>query len=380
MLETLDRWITDRGWVGSDPYEALNATRLVTPLVSRPLGRRVVTQLVKRAPLDVRPLLGIRPQPNAAALANVVSAYARGGFLADTEARRKLGITLDLLEHQRSPGWDEPCWGYPFDVQTRVFFYPRGSPNSIATSFAGQALLDAYDRTRDDALLTAATQVGEFFLAHVPQTEDPPGAFFGYLPADRTPIHNANMLVCALLARLAAATGREDFHAAADRGVLYTVERQRPNGSWPYGELPHLGWVDGHHTGYVLQALMLSERLSLPAARPEALLAGMRQYRRDLFLEDGTPKFTTASVFPTDIECAAQGIQTFALAATLDRKHLEFARAVFDLACARLRRADGAFIFQRGRFWANHIAHLRWGAASMLAAVTHLLHAETSAA
>ena len=90
----------------------------------------------------------------------------------------------------------------------------------------------------------------------MPQTESEPGAYFGYLPGDDTPIHNANMLVAALLARLGRLTGREDFADAARAAVHYTVNRQRADGAWPYGEQPHLTWVDGFHTGYVLDCLL----------------------------------------------------------------------------------------------------------------------------
>ena len=38
--------------------------------------------------------------------------------------------------------------------------------------------------------------------------------------------------------------------------MAWTVARQRPDGSWPYGEERHLNWVDGFHTGYVLDCLL----------------------------------------------------------------------------------------------------------------------------
>jgi hypothetical protein len=41
----------------------------------------------------------------------------------------------------------------------------------------------------------------------------------------------------------------------------------------------------------------------------------------------------------------------------------------------RLRRRDGAFIFQRRRLWQNRTAHIRWSAAPMLLALTHLFEA-----
>src|SRR5204862_543544 len=158
------------------------------------------------------------------------------------------------------PGWDghaaERVVDVIANVLPRVFFYPRGAPNSIATSFAGLALVDAFERTRDEALLDRAAGAARFFLAHVPQTPSGRGAFFGYLVGDRTPIHNANLLVCALLARVHAHAGDERLRRAAEAGVAYSVGLQRDDGSWPYAERPGLQWVDGYHTGYVLDSLI----------------------------------------------------------------------------------------------------------------------------
>ena len=75
--------------------------------------------------------------------------------------------------------------------------------------------------------LEAAVGAAEFFARHVPQTATPTGAYFGYLPGDRTPIHNASMLVCALFARLARLLGRDDLGLRASAGVEYTVSHQR---------------------------------------------------------------------------------------------------------------------------------------------------------
>lgn len=368
----LEQWGAARGWQGTDPYDGLNATRLVTPLRRGVLGRRVITQAVKRSPLDLRPLLGIPPGHSAAALAHVVAAYARGGFLAPEEQEARLSAAVAQLDAERSSAFEEAAWGYHFPVQTRVLFYPRGAPNTIATAFAGLALLDAHEQSGDERLLRTAVQAGEFFLRHVPQTEAAPGAYFGYLLGDRTPIHNANMLVCALLARLAARTGGQRFTDAAQAGVVYTVTRQRPDGSWPYGEEPHLAWVDNFHTGYVLEALMTCEQAGLGGELGGAIDRGLAFARRELFLAEGTPKYTPSSTFPVDAQCVAQAIQTFALAAHRDPANRALAWRVFAVAHG-MRRRDGAFVFQRRRWWTNATPHVRWVAAPMLLALTHLL-------
>ena len=374
-LRAVERWGDSREWIGSDPYDGLNATRCDRLLRRSTFGGRVLTQIVRRSPVDLRPLLGIPPGRSAAAVAQVVSAYALGGIAEEEVELERLQGALDLLERLRCTGFDEPCWGYHFDVQTRVFFYPAGAPNTIATAFAGFALLDGFERTRDESLLDRAAGVGRFFLRHVPQTPGTNGAFFGYLVGDRTPIHNANLLVCALLARLHSHTQDAAFYRAADAGVAFTVHHQRPGGSWPYAERPGLDWVDGYHTGYVLDSLITCLEAGIDAAIPAAVDEGLDYYRRALFLADGTPKYSSASLYPIDIQCVAQGIQTFALASARRPDTLAHARLVLDFALGRMQRSDGAFVYQRNRWWSVRTPHVRWAAAPMLLALTILLRA-----
>lgn len=373
-LTRLEAWGSARDWLGTDPYDGLNATRFITPLSRSRRGRQLVTQAVKRSPLDLRPVLGVQLAHSAAALAQIVSAYARYRFLPTEEAPSKLADAVFELEALRCAGFEEPCWGYHFDVQTRVFFYPKGAPNTIATAFAGLALLDAFETTADRRLLELATGAGDFFLRHIPPTGAEHGAFFGYLVGDRTPIHNANMLVCALLARLAQRLGRADFREAASAGVAFTVASQRPDGSWPYGEGAHLDWVDGFHTGYVLESLGICGDAGV--GDEAALQRGLDYYRQKLFIQDGTPRYHSSSVYPIDTQSAAQGIQTFARASDRRPELAETAWTIFDYAIRKLRRSDGAFIFQRRRLWRNRTPHIRWVAAPMLLAMTHLF--ETS--
>ncbi len=382
LARRLDAWGSERGWRGTDPYEGLNARRrALKPLKRSPLGRRLLIQTVKRSPLDLRRPLGIPRSASAAAVAWAISAYARNGFLAEEEGRRRLRECLALLRSLRVPSYGEPCWGYHFDVETRVFFYPSTTPNTIATAFAGLALLDAHAALGDPDLLAEAIEVGEFFLRHVPQTGDAPGAFFGYLPGDRSPIHNSNMLVASLLARIAhEGGGVERFAGAAEAAVAYTTARQRANGSWAYGERSGLGWVDNFHSGYVLDALRACADAGIAAEEADsAWRRGIAYYRQRLFLADGTPKYYPEKTYPIDAQCVAQGIQTLAIAARDEPDAAAQAWTVLDFALRRMARRDGLPIFQRRRFWANRAVHVRWVAAPMLLALSHLLQAGGSA-
>ena len=374
VARALEQWGWARSWAGPDPYDGLNATRVPSAVRKSPLGRRIVIQTVKRSPLDVRPLLGVPPGLSAASLGLLLSAYARNGFLEPDEARAKLNRCVELLSELRCSQYPEPSWSYHFDVQTRVFFYSKTTPNTIATAFVGLGLLDAYELAGHREALELATGAGEFFLRRIPQTPDGAGAYFGYLPGDTAAIHNANMLVCALLARLARSLGREDLRRAARSAVAYTLSRQRPDGSWPYGERRDLRWVDSFHTGYVLDCLLTCTEcgISSPGSE-EAWRRGLHFYATHLIEPDGTPRYTPQSRYPVDGQCAAQAIETLSRAAAREPVLAERRYQVFDYTRARLARGDGAFLFQRRRFWVNRACHPRWVQAPMLRALALLI-------
>lgn len=373
----LERWGAERGWLGPDPYEAMNSPLLRG--LSRPRARRVAIQVVKRSPLDLRRPLRIPANHNSATIAALLSAYCRLDVLPEAYRRQWIRWGVEQLEELRRPEYDQPCWSYHFDVETRFFRYAATTPNTIATTFAGYALLDAFELHGDRRALELALGAGEFLLEHTPRTEGRGGAFFGYFPGDRTPIHNASLLACGLLAELHRYDDREDFADAARAGTGYAIAHQRSDGSWPYAELPAGDWVDGHHTGYVLDALgriaaALDDR---GAARARA--RGLRFYTEQLIDPDGAPRFFDRSRYPLDGQALAQAIKTFTLAAESEPGYLQKAWDVWSWGSAHMRRPDGAFLFQRRRLWTNSTPHVRWVEAPMLEALARLLATEAAA-
>jgi hypothetical protein len=388
----LEAWGSARDWYGPDPYEGMNSP-LLASLGRTPLSRRVLIQLVRRSPMDLRKPLRIAPVHNPATIAHLLSAYTRLGVLGPAARDARVRWAADLLDSLRRPEFDEPCWSYHFDVETRFFFYSAKTPNTIATGFAGLALLEAYDATGDERLLELAFGAGRFFLEHIPQVPaadaglEAEGAFFGYFPGDRSPIHNASLLAASLLAELSVRGGPARFSEqaaeAAARAAEFAVSLQRPDGSWPYAETPAGDWVDNFHTGYNLDALgRIAAALAGPSNSAEARKAaagaaaarerGLPLYARDLFEPNGAPRFLDDSLYPIDGQCVAQALTTFSLASELDPEWLVPAWRTFRWGAERMRRHDGAFYFQRRRLWVNPAPHVRWVQAPMLDALARL--------
>ncbi len=241
-------------FAGWDPYDGLNAPIFrVTPFYRIGPARQAWIQLVKRSPLNLRPLFGQKREVVAKGLALfAVGAWRlaeRGGPEADLWRARGTAL-LDRLIAMRSPGFEEIVWGYPFPWQSRAFFQQRDEPNLICSVFGSAAFeerADGGDRTDVPAEVAR-------FIARRLLRKDGDVTWITYTPATNTRIHNVNLLGAAHLAVEARRTGSAELRGprpagdgvlgeshprrrrlAVRRSVQSGVGRQLPHGLQPRG-------------------------------------------------------------------------------------------------------------------------------------------------
>jgi len=94
-----------------------------------------------------------------------------------------------------------------------------------------------------------------FVQEGLPRIEGPSGVCFGYLPGESAVIHNANMLAALVLCEAAELAGSSGALDDAFSAARFTASRQAADGSWPYSQVRGGRWVDGFHTGFVLEGL-----------------------------------------------------------------------------------------------------------------------------
>lgn len=372
IIDALERWLRERDYAGIDPFDALNGRHLPASLLGHARARQAVIQAGKRSPIDLRPVLGVTPRRMAKALGVVASGYA---FSEDAgwqgPARERATGLLDWLQTPAAHGADPRAWGYEFDVQTRWAFYPAGTPNIIVTTFVANAFLDWYERAGDPAHLAVASGAADYLCEEL-LVEDRDHCYFAYVPGVRTLIHNANLLGCGFVARVARVTADAGLTAIARAATTISVQAQDSRGFWPYGDGPHLQWVDGFHTAYVLDGLYDVWRTTGDDEVLASLKDGVSAYIEGLFAQGGVPKYTNVSLYPVDIHSAASAIRILVRAAELDERSEGLAREVARWTLANLYDPQGHFYYQKTRWYTNRIPYVRWSQSHMLAGLATL--------
>src|SRR5690606_35295186 len=123
-----------------------------------------------------------------------------------------------------------------FDWQSRAFFQPKDTPTIVGSTFNASALLDAYDITKREDMLTTARSACDFILKDLNRTYDEKGNFsFSYSPLDKSVVYNASLLGSRILARVYSYTGEKILIEEAQKSVAYCCGFQRDDGSWGYG-------------------------------------------------------------------------------------------------------------------------------------------------
>jgi rhamnogalacturonyl hydrolase YesR len=334
---------------------------------------RLLQQLVLRAPVNIRPFLGVRPHESAIGRGYMAWAYVmmecRGASSAvRAEARR----CFDWLMAHRAEGHSEFCWGDPYDYATRGGRRPYGEPLLIWSSLIGQAFLDGHAAHGDGRYLEVAKSVGSWVLG-LPSERTDTGTCLSYVAYRQSSIHNSNAMGAAFLARLGSLTADGATLAAAQSAMTYTCCRQRPDGSWFYAEEPKYHWIDNFHTGYNLSALHAYRAATGVTAFDRTLERGTEYYKTAFFEADGRPKYLHDRTYPIDIQCAAQAIDTLATLSDRDPDCLPLAVKVANWTVANMQAEDGHFVYRDLGWTRVTTPMLHWGQGTMAKALATLL-------
>jgi hypothetical protein len=370
-------WVQDRRYLGYEPADG-NSSILFPLTFGRVFPMRMLQQVVLRSPFNIRPVLGVRPHESA-----IGRGYMAWGYLIMLRGTRSPALRkeaegcLSWLMVNRARGFDEFCWGDPYNYATRSGRRPFGAPILIWTALIGQVFLDAFEVLGGEQYLRVAKSVGRWILK-LPIEHTAAGSCLSYNAYKQESIHNSNAMGAAFLGRLAAATGDEAAASLARRAMTYTCARQRSDGAWYYGEEQKYHWVDNFHTGYNISAVKMYRDALQDASFDVQLLQGLRYFKNHFFESDGKPKYFDNGTYPVDIQCAAQAIDTLVSVSDIDSDSLRLALTITDWTIENLQATDGHFNYRHLGWTVVTTPMLHWGQGSMVKALATLLQTMTT--
>jgi hypothetical protein len=372
-IEGVERWVEEHHYRGYEPFDGLSS-RLKPLTFGSLLLERLLQQAVRQSPLNLRPLIGVKPRDSTKG-----RGYMAWGYLqmlkatGDPGYKEKAVQCLDWLDKNKAPGYAFHSWGNHFDFSSRVGRLPRLEPIIVWSSLIGQAFLDAYEMLGESRFLDIARSICAWIL-ELPRERTSTGSCLSYVAFTQRSIHNSNMLGAALLARTAKHARREDYVKVAREAMVYSCSRQLPDGGWYYGEQEGNRWIDNFHTGYNLDSLKCYIDSTEDVSFVPQMAKGFAFYTRSFFEPTGCPKYYHDRVYPIDSQCASQAIETLANFAEVDSGALDLAVRVAAWTIDHMQGRDGHFYYRKYPLATAKTPMLHWAQATTFRALALLLN------
>ena len=365
------KWVEDHNYRGYEYSDGLSS-----PLKALTFGNlfleRCLLQLVRLSPVNIRPLVGVKPLDSTKG-----RGYMAWGYLTmfrltkDPTYEEKTRGCLQWLDENKAKNYEGHSWGNHFEFSSRSGRTPKLEPIIVWTSLIGQAYLDGYELLGEERYLEVAKSICRWILA-LPRERTDHGTCLSYVAYAQSTVHNSNMLGAAMLARTGRITGAKELAETAAEAMEYSCTRQLPDGAWYYGEDPKYHWVDNFHTGYNLDSLKCYLENTNDTRFDKNLRRGFEYYMKEFFESDGTPRYYNNKKFPVDIQCAAQAITTLANFSDAYPEALDISLKVANWTIDNMQDKKGYFYYRVMPWGKMKVPLLHWGQATMYRGLTLL--------
>jgi hypothetical protein len=317
----------------------------------------------------------------------IADAHYAQGFFAWAEATSDLRSVsrgehfLVELDRSRCAGFDERCWGLPFDWESRVGTIAAGTPLITVVPYVYEAFEAGHEATGKQAYLNVMESIARFVRDRIPATElDGGTAAAAYSPFDRTTVVNASSYRAYLLASAGRRFGQPEWASEAARNVAFVLASQRPDGSWPYAPTEGDEFIDNFHTCLVLKNLFKFWRISDRADVLGAIRRGYGYYRREL-LDDARQPIPFAiqsrvSLHRRDLYDYAEGINLAVLLRDLESDAGRVLQGLLRGLAGEMALPDGHFVTRRLLIGRNAVPYHRWAQSQVFHALAQYCRGE----
>jgi hypothetical protein len=309
--------------------------------------------------------------------------YAMGfAFLyAATKETAFLERAIDFLKElkrSRCSGYQEYCWGYPFNWVTRNGTIQKQTPLITTTPYGFEAFLQVYlldpraewKRILESIARHAASDIKDFRISETASS-------CSYTPFDQGGVINAAAYRCSLLTSASKVLSTDSYWEIAEGNLNFVLENQNPDGSWYYAVDGVRDFVDHYHTCFVMKALAKIHAQTGHKGCLDALSKGVSYYLANLFDGDGLPRpFSRAprlTVYKRELYDCAECINLCLLL----RDRFPQLNQTLNTAIAGILdnwvQPKGCFRSRRLHLGWDNVPMHRWGQSQMFRSLTYYL-------
>lgn len=385
-VDELCNWLDGYGEVSSD-HQSFFASKIGRSAKSlyyrnRALGTVAVAPMIFcEAFLPSARKLFWKPQRFPIADAHYAMGFA---FLATIREERKYYQRavhfLEVLAQTRCPGYEDYCWGYPFDWQTRSGTIKANTPLITTLPYVYEAFSQVYAIDRDPKWLRIMQSIATHaFSTYRDLKTGPDAASCGYTPAldDPCGVINASAYRAFLLTKAGMDLGERRYLQAARKNLNFVLASQNTDGSWHYSTDGARDFIDHFHTCFVLKALAKIEKLAGSGDCRKGIERGVRYYVAHLVDSGRLPlpfsKRPRLTVYKRELYDFAESLNLCVLlrgqSPELD---LILLRVTTDLL-ARWQKADGSFRARELLIGWDNVPMHRWAQSQVFRSLCFML-------
>ncbi len=380
-LKSLHEYCLAENYKGYSLYDSHSS-----PLPFNKFGPTIsflINQIIKRSPINVRKIIGVKKGYNPKGMGLFLHAYTLqqklGNPLNIVDIEKKTTYFFNWLRNNASKGYSGYCWGYNYPWPKKDgSIVPTYTPSSVVSGFNIRAIFQYYLQTRADTCLKILRQAENFILNDIHRTKNDLGICFSYTPLQKDITINANLFAAEILAYSDFVSKKNDNQKLIKEVLDFTMNHQNSNGSWYYSygiktAIPKKQ-ID-FHQGYILESIKrICDYSSFDIREYHAqIISGLLYYRHNQFTNEGVAYWRVPQKWPVDIHNQSQGIITFSLFKDYDPEFIDFAQLIFKWTIKNMQGSNGNFYYQKWPIITNKVPYMRWNQGWMLLALTTLL-------
>ena len=364
--------IEEVNYFSYDLFDALTCPWLNSLTKMNTLVRRIVIQLSAKSVIDFH-WIGMKQMQHTKTISDSLWAICLLST-AEIESQEKIEKICNLLLEKKSKSFY--VWGLNFPYATRFIDASENMPNLYNTCTAGIAISHYCDLTkrRIDLLEKIYWDICNVFE----YIDEGSKGFFIYYPGQKHPTYNVNALALYLFSRINKISSKDVIPSQRIEQILnLLISEQLENGAWYYSRSKNGKWIDGFHTGFIIESLIdvyLNgySTFELKQTIDKAIM----YYIENLFTRDGFPKyFDFSRKYPIEAQNCAQAIQTLSFIKKFGSYEVDdLLGKVIQNTLDSLYSGNGFFYYKKTKQYTDKSSYLRWNTTPMLVALLNYVN------